>query len=122
MRVRESLLGVSFGGMEAVARGVVTVARFFLVLVVFLRLFLVVALVDLVEALVDVDFFLVLFFLVFFLAAEAWEVSNISVSNISGRPSQSHTPKEIAPAANSVRYLLLFIICKITKNSTYGQP
>ncbi len=103
----------------AVARGVVTVLFFFLVRLLFLLLFLVEDLAVVFDA---VDFFFVLFFFFdFFFAAEACEVSNISVCSISDRPIQSHTPKEIATAANKVRYLFEFIICKITKKSSANQ-
>ncbi|MBD5420213.1 MAG: hypothetical protein HDR47_03160 [Bacteroides sp.] len=110
--------------MLAVALGAETAARLFLVLEDFFDVFFRDDVLD--EALeVDletVDLFLVVFFFAFFLAAEAWEDSKTSALNISGRPIQSHTPNEIAPAAISVIYLLEFIICKITKNSTYSQP
>ena len=117
-RVSESLLGVSAGGNTAVARGAATVVRYLRVRLLFFVVFFLVAAFD--EA-TEADFFFGVFFLVFFLAADAWDVSNRLASNISGRPVQSHIPKEIAPAAINVKYLLEFIICKITKKSFYKQ-
>ena len=113
-RVKESLLGVSAGGSVAVARGAETVLLFLRVLDVFERLLFFAVDLDEYDFLVDL-------FLLFFLAAETWVVSKISLWKISGRPSQSQMPKEIAPAANRVMYLFEFIICKITKNSAVSQ-
>ncbi|MDE6379450.1 MAG: hypothetical protein K2L11_03185, partial [Muribaculaceae bacterium] len=96
-RVSESLLGVSAGGRVAVALGAVTVLRFFLVLVFFVPFFLVDEVLDVLFAveLLAADFFFFDFFLLaFFLAAETSVISKNSVLSMSGRPNQSHTPKD----------------------------